>query len=288
MGGAVLGRKRKRWVRRVVKLSCTILMTVFFLIGTGALFYPFLFDLIYKSGQERGIAAYDSRIHLMDPAVRRKMMAEARAYNRKLSGQPEAVEPGSEEMEEYLRLLDLGDGVMGYLSIPAIDVDLNIYHTVEETALQAGAGHLPGSSLPVGGAGSHCVISGHTGLVTAELFTHLDRLRKGDSFSINVLEAELTYEVEDIRVVLPEETESLAIIPGRDLCTLVTCTPYGVNSHRLLVRGKRIKNTAEGKKTSGHVGGLVRARGPSIAELMALAGMLVIILSLVRWIRKRR
>jgi sortase A len=139
---------------------------------------------------------------------------------------------------------------MGYIEIPSIQVMLPIYHGIEEEVLQAGAGHIPGTSLPVGGKGTHCVISGHRGLVSAQLFTNLDQLKEGDIFLLYTLDRTLTYEVDQIRIVLPDELDDLEIDPNQDYCTLVTCTPYGVNTHRLLVRGHRIANLADGTATA--------------------------------------
>lgn len=135
---------------------------------------------------------------------------------------------------------------MGYIEIPKIECSLPIYHGTSEAVLQIAVGHLEGSTLPVGGAGTHCVLSGHRGLPSAKLFTHLDQLSEGDVFLLRVLNETLTYEVDQIHIVLPQEVDDLAVVPGRDFCTLVTCTPYGINSHRLLVRGTRIENPSSG------------------------------------------
>lgn len=148
-----------------------------------------------------------------------------------------------EERAKYEKTLDVtGTGIMGYVEIPKISVSLPIYHGTDATVLQIAIGHIPGSSLPVGGQGTHCVISGHRGLPSARLFTDIDQLREGDLFMLNVLGKTLTYQVDQIRVVLPDELDDLAIDDGQDYCTLVTCTPYGVNTHRLLVRGHRVPN----------------------------------------------
>ena len=172
----------------------------------------------------------------------REMLEAAAAYNASLS-------PGvhfklsDEEYAEYESLLDLtGTGIMGYVQIPSIDVNLPVYHGTEESVLQVAVGHIAGSSLPVGGEGSHCVLSGHRGLPTARLFTDLDDMGMGDLFTVSALDEVFTYEVDQIRIVLPEEVDELGIVPGKDFCTLVTCTPYGVNTHRMLVRGHRIDN----------------------------------------------
>jgi sortase A len=148
-----------------------------------------------------------------------------------------------QEKEEYNSLLDVsGTGIMAYIEIPRINVVLPVYHGTNEDVLQTAVGHLEGTSLPVGGAGTHCVLSGHRGLPSARLFTDLDKLTSGDTFVLNVLDEVLTYEVDQIRIVLPSDLSELVIEDGKDYCTLVTCTPYGINTHRLLVRGKRIES----------------------------------------------
>lgn len=154
--------------------------------------------------------------------------------------------PTEEDTARYQSLLNItGSGIMGYIEIPSIRVSLPIYHGVEDTVLQIAVGHIEGSSLPVGGADSHCVVSGHRGLPSAKLFTNLDQLAEGDVFLLRVLDEVLTYQVDQIHIVEPDDVSLLEIEQGKDLCTLVTCTPYGVNSHRLLVRGHRIENQAD-------------------------------------------
>ena len=151
-----------------------------------------------------------------------------------------------EEYQEYESLLNVsGNGIMGYIEIESINCYLPVYHGVEESVLQIAVGHIEGSSLPVGGPGTHCVLSGHRGLPSAKLFTDLDQLREGDVFVLRVLDETLTYEIDQIHIVLPEEIQDLDLINGMDYCTLVTCTPYGINSHRMLVRGHRIENLAD-------------------------------------------
>ena len=219
------------------------------------------------------------------------LLSAANEYNRTLAEQPLNLEPTEAEMADYLAVLPGDDGIMGHISIPNIGVELMIYHTVEEPVLQVGAGHLPGTSLPVGGKGTHCALSGHTGLTTAALFTNLDRLEVGDYFYLTVLDDVLTYQIEDISVVLPWELDSLAVDPERDLCTLITCTPYGINSHRLLVTGTRVP-TPRQKNDDGSYGSYtiytpVHDRtDPSLAEWMALAGTVILAAALIFWIVK--
>ncbi|HCA33568.1 MAG TPA: class C sortase, partial [Lachnospiraceae bacterium] len=175
---------------------------------------------------------------------RQKLWDAAAAYNEKLSKEGLNLMLSDQELEEYNSVLDVtGTGIMGYVDIPKINVSLPIYHGTDESVLQIAIGHIAGSSLPVGGAGSHCVISGHRGLPSARLFTDIDQLQEGDRFMLQVLGETLTYEVDQIRTVLPDELDDLQRQNGQDYCTLVTCTPYGVNTHRLLVRGHRVPNT---------------------------------------------
>ena len=165
------------------------------------------------------------------------------AYNARVAQRSNTFALTEEEQEEYQSLLNMdGTGIMGYIEIPNIKLSLPIYHGTEESVLQIAVGHLDWSALPVGGEGTHCVLSGHRGLPSAKLFTNLDQLREGDTFTLRALDEVLCYEVDQIRVVEPQDTDALLPEPGQDLCTLVTCTPYGVNTHRLLVRGHRIEN----------------------------------------------
>lgn len=220
----------------------TILLTLILLAGLSVMLYPTVSDWWNSRHASQAIANYVEAVADMDEDVKREMLEAAAAYNASLS-------PGvhfklsDEEYAEYESLLDLtGTGIMGYIQIPSIDVNLPVYHGTEESVLQVAVGHIAGSSLPVGGEGSHCVLSGHRGLPTARLFTDLDKMGVGDLFMVSTLDQIFTYEVDQIRIVLPEEVDELGIVPRKDYCTLVTCTPYGVNTHRMLVRGHRIDN----------------------------------------------
>lgn len=229
-------KKKKR-----VSVS-NIILTVILLVGLSVMLYPTVSDWWNSRHASQAIANYVEAVTGMDPELKEEMLEAARQYNASLS-------PGvhfkltEEEYAKYEALLDLtGTGIMGYIQIPSINVNLPVYHGTEESVLQVAVGHIAGSSLPVGGEGSHCVVSGHRGLPTARLFTDLDDLGEGDIFMLNVLEETVTYEIDQIRIVLPEEVDDLAIVPGKDYCTMVTCTPYGINTHRMLVRGHRIGN----------------------------------------------
>lgn len=229
-----------KWVKKNIS---TIILVLIFFVGLSLLLYPTISDYWNSFHQSRAIATYAEAVAELDDEDYEKMWQEAEAYNQKLSNQPNRWNLTEEEEEEYNRILDVGGtGIMGYIEIPEIKVSLPIYHGTDEGVLQIAVGHIPGSSLPVGGIGTHSVVSGHRGLPSAKLFTNLDELDEGDVFMIRVLDETLTYEVDKISIVEPDDLTGLEIDPELDLCTLVTCTPYGVNSHRLLVRGHRIPN----------------------------------------------
>ena len=221
----------------------TIVLLLVFLIGLSLLLYPTVSDYWNSFHQTRAIASYAEAVAELDDVSYEQYWEEAQAYNEALRGNSHRYQPTGEETEQYETLLNIsGNGIMGYIEIPAIGVSLPIYHGVEDTVLQIAIGHIEGTSLPVGGPGTHCVVSGHRGLPSAKLFTDLDKLAAGDVFLLRVLDEVLTYEVDQIHIVEPHEVDLLEIEEGQDLCTLVTCTPYGINSHRLLVRGHRIEN----------------------------------------------
>lgn len=229
-----------KWVK---KNRSTIVLVLIFIVGLSLLLYPSLSDYWNSFHQSRAIATYAEAVADLDDVDYEKMWQEAEEYNEQLKNKTNRWTMTEEEEEEYNRILDVGGtGIMGYIEIPEIKVSLPIYHGTDEGVLQIAVGHIPGSSLPIGGMGTHSVVSGHRGLPSAKLFTNLDELKEGDIFMIRVLDETLTYEVDQIRIVEPDDLTSLEIDPEQDLCTLVTCTPYGVNTHRLLVRGHRIEN----------------------------------------------
>jgi sortase A len=224
------------------KISNILLVLLFFL-GLSLLLYPTVSDYWNYLHQSRAIAEYTGSVTELDQETYTTLWESAKAYNEKLLTRTNRFFLTDEEWDEYEQELNIRqDGIMGYVDIPSINVSLPIYHGTEENVLQVGVGHIEGSSLPVGGEGTHCVISGHRGLPTAKLFTNLDRLVEGDYFMLQVLDQTLTYEVDQILIIEPEDLEPLAIEEGKDYCTLVTCTPYGINTHRLLVRGHRVQN----------------------------------------------
>lgn len=221
----------------------TVLLIIILLAGSAIMLYPSFSDYWNSFHQSQAIASYSESVSGLTEEDYEKLWLAACAYNAGLAEKSIPYKLTEAEWEEYLSLLDIsGSGIMGYIEIPKIDCSLPIYHGTEESVLQVAVGHIESSSLPVGGASTHCVLSGHRGLPSAKLFTDLDRLSEGDIFQIRVLNETLTYEIDQIHIVLPHEVGDLGITRGQDHCTLVTCTPYGINSHRLLVRGRRIAN----------------------------------------------
>lgn len=231
-------KKKRSWIS-------TLILVILLLVGAGIMAYPTVSDWWNSLHMTRAIANYVEAVEAMSQEEKDAIFEEARAYNAKL---PLGVHFSLTDAEyaEYECLLDLtGTGIMGYVQIPSINVNLPVYHSVDESVLQIAVGHIPGSSLPVGGETTHAVMSGHRGLPSARLFTDLDKLTEGDVFTVTVLDEAFTYMVDQIRIVDPEDIEELGIVKDADYCTLVTCTPYGVNTHRMLIRGFRVEDMAE-------------------------------------------
>lgn len=221
----------------------TIFLVLVLLLGVAILLYPTVSDYWNSFHQSRAIASYIEQIESVDPAIYEREWERAREYNQALTEKPNRFILTEEEYAEYESVLNLtGTGIMGYIEIPKINCSLPIYHGTDEDVLQIAVGHIEGTSLPTGDIGTHAVMSGHRGLPSAKLFTDLDQMELGDLFVIRVMDQIMTYEVDQVLIVLPEEMDALAIDPEQDYCTLVTCTPYGINSHRLLVRGRRTEN----------------------------------------------
>lgn len=224
----------------------TIILIFVFLIGLSLLLYPSLSNYWNSFHASRAIATYAEQTANLEEDTCSELLAAAKSYNDALPSRENTFSLSDAENETYQSLLNIGGtGIMGYIEIDSLDVSLPIYHGTDEAVLQIAVGHLDWSSLPVGGESTHCVLSGHRGLPSAKLFTNLDKLTEGDTFVLRVLDEVLTYEVDQTLIVEPHEIDALRIVPGEDLCTLVTCTPYGVNTHRLLVRGHRVENNPE-------------------------------------------
>ena len=221
----------------------TIILCITFITGLSLLLYPTVSNYWNARHQTQAVVDYTERIEKMDDSDKLYEIGRAVDYNSLLVDNGRRFSPGKEEKEFYNSVLSVDDnGMMGYITIPELCLKLAIYHGVDESILQVGIGHIEGSSLPVGGESTHCVLSGHRGLPSAKLFTDIDKLELGDVFMLHVYDEVLTYEVDQILIVEPEDYSALAIEEGKDYCTLVTCTPYGINTHRLLVRGHRIEN----------------------------------------------
>ena len=223
------------------KKIINLFIGILFIAGLSLLIYPSFSNYWNQRHQTKAIAGYEEKVEDLTLKQYEKLWNDAVSYNKNLRHTMYALD---EEKNVYNETLDVtGTGMMGYVEIPKINVSLPIYHGTDAEILQIAIGHIPGTSLPVGGESTHCVISGHRGLPSAELFTDIDQLKIGDTFMLQILDQTLYYEVDQIKTVLPTEKDDLKIVEGQDYCTLMTCTPYGVNTHRLLVRGHRINKT---------------------------------------------
>ena len=221
----------------------TVILVAGLVAGAGLLLYPSVANYWNSFHQTRAIMAYNDAVSGMSQDDYTAILDEAKAYNKRLGKKGIHWTMTDAEKKEYNKMLKIdGTDVMGYISIPKIHVKLPMYHGTEEAILQTSIGHLEQTSLPVGGKSSHCSVSGHRGLPSARLFTDLDKLKEGDTWTMNILNETLTYEADQIRIVEPEDLSNLNIRNNKDFCTLITCTPYGVNTHRLLIRGHRIPN----------------------------------------------
>ena len=271
------------------KNRSTIILILIFLVGLSVMLYPTVSDYVNQKNQSRAVASYSEEVENLSDVDYQAYFDAADDYNRRLAETPDAFYR-PEEVSGYTDTLDVsGTGIMGYITISKIGVELPIYHGTSDGVLQVAAGHLEGSSLPVGGAGTHAVISAHRGLPSAKLFTNLDELEVGDTFTITVLDRVLTYEVDQISIVLPTETDLLQPVEGKDYVTLMTCTPYGINTHRLLVRGKRIEN-AENQKHIRVTADALRIEPIIVAPALAVPMLLVLLVVMlaVPHLRKRK
>lgn len=275
-------------MKKISSNLINIVLVLVFLVGLSLLLYPSVSNYWNSFHQTKAIAGYADEVAALDKADYEKMWEEAKDYNSRLALLASPWAKTEKDLEEYNSLLNLaGSGIMGYIEIPDLKVSLPIYHGVDEAVLQVAVGHLDWTSLPAGGEGTHCVLSGHRGLPSAKLFTNLDKMREGDLFMLRILDEVLTYEVDQILIVEPQETGALRIEKGKDYCTLVTCTPYGINSHRLLVRGHRVENLAEAKNIRV-TSDAIQIEPLMVAPIVAAPILLVLILMLMLPKKKKR
>lgn len=264
------GTPRSKPKRKVS--TSTIVMSIILVVGLAVMAYPSFSDWWNSFHQSQAIASYSEAVEKTDPKQIEAMLQAAHEYNDRLAANPgrfSAMSP--EERAEYESLLNLeGNGIIGVINIPIIGVNLPVYHGVEESVLQVAIGHIEASSLPVGGPSTHTVVSGHRGLPSAKLFTDLDKLKEGDVFTFTVLNQKITYEIDQIHIVEPTDMSDLEIVEGEDLATLITCTPYGINTHRMLVRGHRVENES--------VSVVVPATAVQIPNYMAIIAVAIPIL----------
>ena len=266
----------------------TVILILVFLVGLSLLLYPSVSDYWNSFHQSRAIATYAEQVANIDNDIYAQLWEDARAYNQTLVGKQNRFQISEEERETYESLLNVGgNGIIGYIEIAKIGCSLPIYHGTDEGVLQIAVGHIEGTSLPTGGESTHCVVSGHRGLPSARLFTDLDKLIPGDTFVLRVLDETLTYEVDQILIVEPQELDALAIEEGKDYCTLVTCTPYGINTHRLLVRGHRVANAEEAVQIRVTADAL-QIEPVLVAPLVAAPMLLILLVGLLLSTRKKR
>lgn len=271
------------WFR---KNLVTIILVGLMFIGVGLIIYPSVSDYWNSFTQSRVIMSYADSISEMDSDEYERIMSSARQYNEELKAKESRWNMTEEEWSRYMSELNVdGAGSMGYITIPKIDIMLPINHSTEEKVLQSAIGHIEGTSLPVGGEGTHCVLSGHRGLPTARLFTDLDKLKEGDTFTLTIMNEMLTYQIDQIRIVEPTDYSLLQFEEGADYCTLLTCTPYGINTQRLLVRGKRIANPNGEAKV---VADAIQVEATYVAPFIAVPIIFVLLLWMVIAARARR
>lgn len=266
---------------KVINIALVVLLVV----GVGLLLYPTVSDWWNSNRQTQAIVSYTQTVDETSARQQESMLADARAYNEELADHVSNGALDEQTKARYESLLDVtGTGIMGYVEIPSLNCSLPIYHGTDKGVLQVAVGHLEWTSLPVGGPGTHSAISGHRGLPSAKLFTNLDKLAEGDMFELHVLGETLVYEVDQIRIVEPTDITELAVQEGQDLCTLVTCTPYGINTHRLLVRGHRVD-------TAGYTAvpaDAVRVDATQVAVAVAVPLAVVVVAALLVGDARRR
>lgn len=271
--------------KRKVSVS-TVILVIVFLAGLSVMLYPIISDYWNSKTQSRVIADYDKLLSNMDNETYKSIMENAEDYNNKLKRLYNPLE-NYNELDGYNDTLEVtGTGIMGYITIPGIDVELPIYHGTSDKVLNNAAGHLQGSSLPIGGDSTHAVISAHRGLPSAKLFSDLDELEKGDRFTITVLNEVLTYEVDKIQIIEPDELDKLEIVDGEDYVTLITCTPYGINTHRLLVRGTRVE--AENKLSVRVSADAVKIEPILVAPFVAIPVLIIFLIVMLGFDKNKK
>lgn len=255
----------------------TILLILLFFAGFCVLLYPTVSNFVNSKNQSKAIASYVNRMDEIDTSTYDAIMTEAREYNEHIKSNQGRFVISDDENDKFLHLLGSNGGAVGYLEIDSISVTLPLYLGDSPAVLRAGGGIMPGSSLPIGGLGTHAVITGHRGLPSSRLFTDLDQVTEGDIFVLHVLNETLTYQVDQIKIVDPQDLTELDIQADKDFCTLVTCTPYGINTHRLLVRGQRIENIEHSSEADYNVTpDTVQIEPMTIALIVAVPILLVI------------
>lgn len=273
----------RKWLK---KHLVNLILFGIILVGIGLLAYPTFADWWNSFHQSRTIQSYAAAVANLDREEYDRIISEAEEYNRGLSRTGAVWNMNAEQIREYNYQLAIDDsGIMGYIDIPKINIKLPLYHGIEDRVLEVAIGHIAGTSLPVGGEGSHCVLSGHRGLPSARLFTDLDKVVEGDTWTLTVLDRTYTYECDQIRVVEPTDLSALEIEEGKDYCTLVTCTPYGINTHRLLVRGHRIAN-ASGE--ANVIADAILIESVYIAPFIAVPMLVVLIIEMLIVTGRRR
>lgn len=266
----------------------TAVLVLLLVMGLSLLLYPTVSDYYNSFHASRAIVSYTQQVSDLADDAYQTIFAEADRYNESLAQAMNPWQFAEDHPDEYLQALHVSaDGIMGYIDIPVIDVYLPVYHTTSEGVLQVGVGHIEGTSLPVGGKGTHTVLSGHRGLPSARLFTDLDKLVEGDTFLLHILDETLTYQVDQILIVEPEDVSALEIQPDQDLCTLVTCTPYGINSHRILVRGHRIETAAQTPQVRV-TGDAIQVEPVIVAVALAVPVLLMLLAAVLITTGKRR
>lgn len=269
-----------------------VIVTLVLLVGLSLLLYPTVADYLNSLNYRKDIEDYQQNLQQLDDSERQAILEAAHVWNDELLDANSRIgELDADRRQRYAALLDpFGTGMMGYIEVEKAGIYLPVYHGTAESVLQAGVGHIEGSSLPVGGVGTHAILSGHTGLPSSKLFSNIDQLEVGDTFFLHILGEVLTYQVESTVVVLPEEAEKQSFESERDLCTLMTCTPYGVNSHRLLVKGVRIETPeAERPDPAKPVKEIPAPMPPTLwAAVIGLPVLLVAVIVLALVARKKR